>query len=146
MFKHGDQPGLGSVGIKDIPDEHKGDLRKWLKDVLCTNCTPAEINDYVEGRGGAWAKKRIGRWHFDMAMLKTVRGGGLGLDWQSGTRPYPIKSLRDVIHTVSEDTPTPTDRVEKRAHSSLEAAMGEDSSPMEVQIVWTDCLVQGRHA
>lgn len=76
-------PGLGSVGIATIPDEHKGDLALWLRRELCPNWTSEQIAACVEGRAGAYRFRRIGRWHFEPAMLKQGRGG-MVLDWEGG--------------------------------------------------------------
>jgi hypothetical protein len=125
--KQGDLPSLGSVGITQVPDEHKQDLKGWLKDVLCTNMSEDWLDTCVESRKlPPWASMRIGRWHFDDTMFKKWKGGTTVLDWDSKTKPYPSKSCRDCEHLVVKSSPTVQQRVEKRAHAELAAAAGED--------------------
>ena len=102
IYKVGDLPSLGSVGIKTVPDEHKGTLRKMLTSVLCKDVSAGEIDDFVDNRTTTWNKKRIGKWHFDDAMLKRVQGGGLGFDFDSKTKPFPIKAWQHVQNLVIE--------------------------------------------
>ena len=132
IYKVGDLPSLGSVGIKTVPDEHKGTLRKMLTSVLCKDVSAGEIDDFVDNRTTTWNKKRIGKWHFDDAMLKRVQGGGLGFDFDSKTKPFPIKAWQHVQQLVIEATPKPAARAEKRSHEKIEQAFGEDSSPVKL--------------
>lgn len=131
--KQGALPSLGSVGLSQVPDEHKADLQAWLKDILCTNMDEASRNTCVESRNRPpWSSKRIGRWHFDEAMLKKWKGGTIVLDWDSKTKPYPIKSWHDLEHLVVKSPPTAPERVEKRDRDQIVAAVGEDSTALKV--------------
>ena len=102
MFKKRDLPSLGSVGIRGVPDEHADELRHWLKSVLCTNVRGHMIDDWVENRADKYKEKRIGRWHFTEAMLKPVKGGHLGLDWES--KPLPGIFSRSACYSTHTTT------------------------------------------